>query len=207
MSETALVLYLAFLLSAFGWRGWVQYRRTGDAGFRLLREEDSPAARVAGLSLGISLLALLAASLLPLLGTLPTPTAAAGALTAGLVLTGLGFVVTIRAQLEMADSWRIGVDPSERTELVTGGLFRVVRNPIFTGIGLFSLGYALLVPNALALLGVVTGALGIELQVRRLEEPYLLQTHGEAYRLYAARVGRFLPGIGRLGVSPRGRSG
>jgi protein-S-isoprenylcysteine O-methyltransferase Ste14 len=32
----------------------------------------------------------------------------------------------------MGASWRIGVDPSERTDLVTGGAFALVRNPIFS---------------------------------------------------------------------------
>jgi protein-S-isoprenylcysteine O-methyltransferase Ste14 len=35
-------------------------------------------------------------------------------------------------------------------------------------------------------------------QVRGAEEPYLLRVHGDAYRCYAARAGRFVPGIGRL---------
>jgi protein-S-isoprenylcysteine O-methyltransferase Ste14 len=48
-----------------------------------------------------------------------------------------------------------------------------------------------------ALLALV-GAL--ELQVRRVEEPHLLRVHAATYRDYAARTGRFLPGIGRLGA-------
>lgn len=36
----------------------------------------------------------------------------------------------------------------------------------------------------------------IELQVRVVEEPYLSATHGQAYGDYAARVGRFIPGVG-----------
>jgi len=39
---------------------------------------------------------------------------------------------------------------------------------------------------------------GLELHVRHVEEPYLLQTHGDAYRAYAASAGRFVPGVGRL---------
>ena len=51
--------------------------------------------------------------------------------------------------------------------------------------------------------GVVDGqppelVVGLELHVRRVEEPYLLRTHGDAYRTYAASAGRFVPGIGRL---------
>jgi protein-S-isoprenylcysteine O-methyltransferase Ste14 len=38
----------------------------------------------------------------------------------------------------------------------------------------------------------------LELQTRLIEEPYLGAIHGERYAAYAARVGRFLPGIGRL---------
>jgi protein-S-isoprenylcysteine O-methyltransferase Ste14 len=40
--------------------------------------------------------------------------------------------------------------------------------------------------------------LGIEMQVRAVEEPYLKRIHGEAYLHYAKRVGRFVPGFGRL---------
>jgi len=36
----------------------------------------------------------------------------------------------------------------------------------------------------------------IELQVRLVEEPYLTAKHGDSYRDYAARVGRFVPGVG-----------
>jgi protein-S-isoprenylcysteine O-methyltransferase Ste14 len=36
----------------------------------------------------------------------------------------------------------------------------------------------------------------IELQVRFVEEPYLVRTHGESYRAYCRRVGRFVPGLG-----------
>jgi protein-S-isoprenylcysteine O-methyltransferase Ste14 len=39
---------------------------------------------------------------------------------------------------------------------------------------------------------------GLEIQVRLVEEPYLIRVHGDAYRTYAARTGRFVPGVGRL---------
>jgi protein-S-isoprenylcysteine O-methyltransferase Ste14 len=63
-----------------------------------------------------------------------------------------------------------------------------------------AVGLAAMVPNVIALGGVVAliGALG--LQVRGVEEPYLRRMHGAAYDRYAAHVGRFLPGIGRLRV-------
>ena len=57
---------------------------------------------------------------------------------------------------------------------------------------------ALMVPNVIALLGVVLLTVALELQVRVVEEPYLLRVHEQAYAAYAARTGRFVPGVGRL---------
>ncbi|MCA9511395.1 MAG: isoprenylcysteine carboxylmethyltransferase family protein, partial [Myxococcales bacterium] len=89
------------------------------------------------------------------------------------------------------------VDERERTALVTSGPFAFVRNPIFTFMGVSQAGFALLVPNAVGLGALALLAVGIELHVRFVEEPYLLRTHGDAYARYAASTGRFLPGIGR----------
>jgi protein-S-isoprenylcysteine O-methyltransferase Ste14 len=117
---------------------------------------------------------------------------------AGLGLALGGMVTAIGAQLAMGDSWRVGVDPGERTELVTDGPFAVVRNPIYSGMIPFVWGIALLVPNTVGLAGAVCVTVAVELQTRLVEEPYLLRTHGEAYAEYAARVGRFVPGVGRI---------
>ncbi len=105
---------------------------------------------------------------------------------------------TFVAQLVMARSWRIGVDPSERTELVTRGLFAVVRNPIFSFMILASAGMALACPTPLSLVAPLLLLVALELQVRIVEEPYLARTHGEDYLRYARRVGRFVPWVGRL---------
>lgn len=59
-------------------------------------------------------------------------------------------------------------------------------------------GLALLVPNAASLVGLCALVVGIEIQVRRVEEPHLLRIHGEAYARWASRTGRFVPGVGRL---------
>jgi len=122
---------------------------------------------------------------------------------AGAVAAVVGILARTAAQLDMGTSWRAGVDSAERTELVTTGLFRQTRNPIYTFAALFYGGLAMMVPNLLAFTALAFQLAGIELQVRLVEEPYLLAMHGQTYQSYAARVGRFLPGIGRL---PRPRS-
>lgn len=194
----ALATYLAFLAVAFGWRSWLQYRRTGDFGFRGFSRD--PVERI---SSGLFVLGLLAGGLAPLaelLDWLPSVRALDGAVwrTAGGLLCALGFALTVLAQLQMGASWRIGVDARETTALVSRGVFGKVRNPIYTGMLTALLGLLLLVPNAVALLALLATALSLELQVRRVEEPYLLRIHGEGYRSYAGRVGRFVPGVGCL---------
>jgi protein-S-isoprenylcysteine O-methyltransferase Ste14 len=200
MPRLALALYVVFLAIAFGWRSWVQYRRTGDVGFRGFSRGVSGLERAVGALFAVALVACLAAILAALAGRIDSlaPLDGGAVRAAGLVLALAGIAVTVVAQMQMGDSWRIGVDEQERTALVRRGLFDRMRNPIFTGMLLATLGLVFLVPNLLAALAWLVLLVAVELQVRRVEEPYLLRTHGPAYADYARSVGRFVPGIGRL---------
>lgn len=197
MAGVALVLYLLFLVFAFGVRGWQQRRRTGSTGFRGLRPGAGAVEWLGGVFFVVAVLTGLAAPVAQLAGLAPlfdaTPVH-----VAGLVLALAGIAATLLAQRSMGTSWRVGVDPTESTALVTEGLFATVRNPIFTAMLVAALGLTLLTPNPLAVAGLVALVLAVEIQVRAVEEPYLRTTHGEDYRTYAARAGRFVPGLGRL---------
>ena len=116
---------------------------------------------------------------------------------AGLALLVLGVAGVVVAQAQMGRSWRAGVDPSERTELVTHGLFARVRNPIYSFMSLAGAGMALVAPNAITVLSGVSLVLGSEILVRGVEEPYLRSVHGEAFEKYASRTGRFVIGVRR----------
>lgn len=116
----------------------------------------------------------------------------------GIVLAAAGGTAVFLAQLGMGASWRIGVSEDQDTDLVTTGWFSLVRNPIYSAMIVGWTGFALLVPTWLSIGAVFVISAGLELQVRSVEEPYLIRTHGEPYRAYAARVGRFLPGVGRF---------
>jgi len=190
-------LYLLYLLLAFGLRTVAHYRETGSSGFVGMPRNAPLAERIGGLLF----VAALGLGLLSPLSELAGWTRSAPALpqsVLGLALYALGLAGTLTAQFQMGRSWRIGVDPSQRTELVHRGLFLWVRNPIYSAMFGIALGLLLLLPNwpALAAVGCLTA--GLELHVRWVEEPYLLANHGEAYRRYTARVGRFIPGLGRL---------
>jgi protein-S-isoprenylcysteine O-methyltransferase Ste14 len=103
----------------------------------------------------------------------------------------------VTAQLHLGASWRIGIDEGASPGLVTSGLYRFCRNPIFLALLVTLSGYTLMLPTRLSL-GLLLGAyIGVRQQVAA-EEAYLLRTYGESYREYARRVGRFLPGLGRF---------
>jgi protein-S-isoprenylcysteine O-methyltransferase Ste14 len=197
MAVAALVLYLAWFVLAFGVRTVIQLRRTGDSGFRGLSRAGL-LETVAGAGFVMALLVGLAAPLAELAGlgridAVDNLRVAA----AGTVIASVGVLLTLAAQLSMGESWRIGVDPAERTALVAEGAFGIVRNPIFSAMLVTAVGLALMVPNALAVVGLVSLVVAVEAQVRGVEEPYLRSVHGDPYRRYEAAVGRFVPRLGR----------
>jgi protein-S-isoprenylcysteine O-methyltransferase Ste14 len=200
MAGLALGLYCVSLILTFGVRIAIQVRRTGSTGVHGLPEGATPLEWFAG---GLFVFSLAIGGLAPLLTVLdvlePIPAIDGPVLNAiGLVVAVTGIMFTFAAQLAMGDAWRIGVDSEERTELVTDGPFAVVRNPIYSAMIPTVLGLVLMVPNALALAAIACLVIALELQVREVEEPYLLQVHGKAYAEYASRVGRFVPGIGLI---------
>ena len=98
----------------------------------------------------------------------------------------------------MGASLRIGVNPTGRTELVTSGPFGSIRNPIYGLMVIYAAGVTLAVPNVVSLIAVVVLAVGVEVHVRLVEEPYLVSAHADTYKQYATHVGRFVPTVGRL---------
>jgi len=115
----------------------------------------------------------------------------------GAVLLFGGIVFLVMAQFNLGASWRIGIEESTSPGLVTSGLYRFCRNPIFLAILTILTGYTLLLPTRLSLILLLGAFIGIRQQVLA-EEAYLLRAYGDAYREYARNVGRFLPGVGRL---------
>jgi protein-S-isoprenylcysteine O-methyltransferase Ste14 len=198
MAVLDLVLIAAWVGLVSLLRGALHYRQTGASPVRL-RDRPGSAQWWARVVSTAGVLLAIAAPLAELAGLAPF-----GALDqpsfrwAGVALVVAGIVITVGSQVAMGRSWRADVDPDARPALVTNGPFRLVRNPVFTGSAISVVGLAFVVPNVVSLLMVVAFLAGLEIQVRLVEEPYLVRVHGDAYRAYAARTGRFVPGIGRL---------
>lgn len=200
MATTALVFLAAHLFLTFGLRTITHRRRTGSSGFSGISGAPGSVEWWGGvlfagaLVLAVAGVALSAAGVLGVVDAVDTEFARA----AGAGLFWGGLVTTLIGQSAMGDSWRIGVDEDDRTELVVRGAFEAVRNPIFAGMIPTSVGLVLMVPNPVVLVAAIALMAALEIQTRLVEEPYLLRVHGRAYGDYAARVGRFFPLVGRL---------
>lgn len=186
----------------FCWRPWLQFRRYGTLGIILFRSQG--VAQNLRDAMAVVLFFLIVAqavvwagwpeSLSPLVATSDQ---AFGWLQAiGGVVLFAGIALLVKAQLELGVSWRIGIEEDASPGLMTGGLYRFCRNPIFLALLIVVTGYALLLPTRLSIILALGTYVGIRLQVSA-EEAYLLHVYGERYREYARRVGRFLPGLGK----------
>lgn len=199
MPRLALALVLVWFVSLFVIRSIVQWRRTGSTGLKGISGAVGSVEWNAGVLTAIGFVAAAATPFATLfswpggniLVTVPVVH------SVGALVATAGIVGALAAQVEMGDSWRVGVDEAEETTLVTHGLFRWVRNPIFTFVLLSLVGLVLVLPTVFSLLATALATIGIELQVRAVEEPYLRRVHGTTYGDYCSQTGRFLPGIGR----------
>jgi protein-S-isoprenylcysteine O-methyltransferase Ste14 len=200
VATVAIWMLIAFGVLTLGVRVGIQLRRTGSTGLIGLREGAGAADWISGLLfVGGMAIAVISVNLvlndsLEPFDSLDTTFVHA----VGIVVAAAGGLAVFGAQLGMGESWRIGVSDEQRTQLITGGWFSICRNPIYTAMVVGWFGFALMVPTWLGFLGAVVVAAALELQVRYVEEPYLLRAHGDAYRAYASRVGRFVPGVGLL---------
>jgi putative Ca2+/H+ antiporter (TMEM165/GDT1 family)/protein-S-isoprenylcysteine O-methyltransferase Ste14 len=101
---------------------------------------------------------------------------------AGMSLLGLTLLLAARAQAGGAG-------------LPTRGVHRWVRHPALTGTVVAVAGTMVMVPTLIGVLAAVLLVVAVQVQARRLREPWLAAEHGAAYTVYAARTGRFVPRV------------
>jgi len=111
----------------------------------------------------------------------------------GLVPLVLGLIVLGWTVREFYVAGRGTLAPwSPPRTLVTSGLYRYSRNPMYVGVLLILCGWAIGLWSWV--LAIYAAGIAIAVYVRVLvnEEPFLARTHGEAWTAYRARVGRWL---------------
>lgn len=190
------VYLIAYLGLAFFWRSFLVWKRTGVNPYVLGKTDN--AHDFAGMLFRFTLIAVAALVVLHAASSkayqclTPIFWRERQALQlAGLFLPAAFFIWTLFAQAQMGNSWRIGIDARAKTALITHGVFRWSRNPIFQGMRVTLLGFFFLLPNAVTLTTLVLGDALMQIQVR-LEEEYLRQTHGVEYQKYCQQTRRWL---------------
>ena len=100
-----------------------------------------------------------------------------------------------RTHKDLGRNWSVTLEVRERHSLVTEGVYRCVRHPMYSAFWLWALAQALLLPNWIAgPAGLVGFGTLFFLRVGR-EEALMIETFGDEYRRYMARTARVLPGV------------
>jgi protein-S-isoprenylcysteine O-methyltransferase Ste14 len=93
----------------------------------------------------------------------------------------------------MGDDWRMDVSTAH-TALITDGPFRRIRHPIYAFSILLIVCTAIVLPTV-PMIALALVHIGLMHAKARNEEAFLAAMHGEAWRSYAARTGRFVPRV------------
>jgi protein-S-isoprenylcysteine O-methyltransferase Ste14 len=198
-----LAAFLLFAGLGIGWRSWLQRRRTGSSGIALFRSgrpaqhvRDAALLVLGGIIGAEAVLAAAAPGVLERLGTIAVLRAPVWR-PVGLAVVLAGTGLTVLSQLDLGASWRIGIEEGARPGLVTGGLYRFCRNPIYLALLLAVAGLTALLPVWPTAAVLVAAWIGVRVQAAG-EEEWLARAYPDEFRAYARRVGRFVPWLGRL---------
>jgi protein-S-isoprenylcysteine O-methyltransferase Ste14 len=107
----------------------------------------------------------------------------------------IGLWLFYRSHADLGTNWSITLEVREEHRLITEGVYRVVRHPMYSALVLYSVGQALVIPNWVAgpsnlLAFAVLLALRIRAEERMMDERF-----GDEYAAYSARTKRLIPGV------------
>ena len=110
----------------------------------------------------------------------------------GAVIGAIGVAIFILSVLTMRDNWRAGVSETDKTELVTSGIYRISRNPAFLGFDLVYIGILLMFFNWILFAVSVFAMAMFHLQIVFVEEVFLSSAFGQDYMEYREHVCRYI---------------
>jgi len=100
-----------------------------------------------------------------------------------------------RSHSDLGAYWSVTLELRENHRLITQGVYRYVRHPMYAALFLYAIGQALVVPNWVVGPSYFV-AIGILFAFRiRAEERMMLETFGDEYAAYVARTKLLVPGI------------
>ena len=116
-------------------------------------------------------------------------------LLSGALCLVLGLWLFHRAHADLGTNWSITLEVREKHQLVTYGVYRWVRHPMYLALLIYSAGQALVLPNWFV--SPSYGVAMVLLFALRLgpEERMMLEEFGKDYETYTATTKRLIPGV------------
>jgi protein-S-isoprenylcysteine O-methyltransferase Ste14 len=116
-------------------------------------------------------------------------------LAAGMMCYVIGLWLFYRSHADLGKNWSITLEVREGHRLITHGVYRAVRHPMYSALALYSVGQALVIPNWVAgPSNLIAFAVLFALRVGA-EEKMMARQFGNEYATYTARTRRLIPGI------------
>jgi protein-S-isoprenylcysteine O-methyltransferase Ste14 len=112
----------------------------------------------------------------------------------GAALTFLGLLFTVWARIYLGRNWSGVAAVKADHELITGGPYRWVRHPIYSGLALAFVGMAIAVGEWRGVLSIALALIAIVQRIT-VEERFMRRQFGVGYDEYARRVRAFVPGL------------
>lgn len=112
----------------------------------------------------------------------------------GFVISLFGLSLCLYAQIKMGVSWRVGIDEKNKTELITDGIYKYIRNPTYLGLFMVCFGVLIILPTISILFFAYSFVIFLEIQTR-CEEDFLEKEHGKKYIEYKNKTKRYIPFI------------
>jgi protein-S-isoprenylcysteine O-methyltransferase Ste14 len=113
--------------------------------------------------------------------------------TIGAAVVSIAVVLYAVAVSRLGKSWRLGIDRTTPGPLVTDGVYRCTRHPIYVAFDLLFVGTFLVLGRTIFLLLALAWIPLIHSLMLR-EEHFLTELYDNAYRDYCRHVGRYVPG-------------
>ena len=118
-----------------------------------------------------------------------------GPLVAGLTSLAIGLWLFFRSHADLGTNWSVTLELRQEHRLITQGVYRAIRHPMYSALTLYSVGQALLIPNWVAgFSNVITLTVLIALRLGA-EEKMMAEQFGDEYAAYSARTKRLVPGV------------
>jgi protein-S-isoprenylcysteine O-methyltransferase Ste14 len=118
-----------------------------------------------------------------------------GPLVAGVMCLVIGLWLFYRSHADLGTNWSITLEVREQHRLITQGVYRRIRHPMYLALALYSIGQSLVIPNWVAgPANLVAFAILCALRVRA-EERMMVEEFGDEYAAYSARTKRLIPGV------------